>query len=149
MIKWILIFCILASRMPGERERSIRYVQELVRPGEEREWRKVGWVDKEFELARFQDIKFEINFARKEEDKFKTCKEYGQDSGCLFVVLAKKGLVKFAMARFAKEYQTKKIAFAMKEYTFDRWVFEGVAGEPTLEDFVKEVFHAKKVERFP
>jgi hypothetical protein len=72
----------------------------MVRPWEEKEWRKVGWRDSEFEVARFNDIKFEINFARTPEDKFKTCEDYGIDSGCLFVVLAKKGAVKFSMARF-------------------------------------------------
>ena len=149
MSRWFLIFIFLASCMPWERERSIRHVSEMVRPWEEKEWRKVGWRESEFEIARFQDIKFEINFARKEEDKFKTCQQYGDDSGCLFVVLAKKGRLKFAMARFAKEFQARKMAFILREYYFDRWVFEGVASEPTLEDFVKEVFHATKIEKFP
>jgi hypothetical protein len=149
MNRWILILLLLTSCLPGERERSVRHVLEMVRPWEEREWRKVGWRDSEFEIARFQDIKFEFNFARKPEDKFKTCVDYGQDSGCLFVVLAKKGLLKFAMARFGKEFQARKMAFSMREYYFDRWVFDGVAGEPTLVSFVKEVFQAKKVDKFP
>ncbi len=144
-----LILFLLASCMPGERERSIRHVTEMVRPWEENEWRKVGWRESEFNIARFQDVKFEINFARKPEDKFKTCEDYGPDSGCLFVILAKVGKVKFSMVRFSKEYEAKKMAFAMREYYFDRWVFEGVSGEPTLEEFVKEVFKAYKINKFP
>ncbi len=144
-----LILLVLASCVPEKREESIRLVSEMVRPWEEKEWRKVGWQDSEFDFAKFHDIKFEINFARKEEDKFKTCYGYGEGSGCLFVVLARVGKVKFAMARFAKEHQAKKMAFIMREYYFDRWVLEGVAGEPTLVDFAKEVFKAQKVEKYP
>lgn len=149
MSRWILILFLFASCLPGERERSVRNVLEKVRPWEEKEWRKVGWRDSEFEIARFQDIKFEFNFARKPEDKFKTCKDYGEDSGCLFVVLAKKGPIKFSMARFSKEFLARKMAFSMREYYYDRWVFDGVVGEPTLESFVKEVFQAQRVEKFP
>ncbi|MFI5389832.1 MAG: hypothetical protein ACHQYQ_00615 [Bacteriovoracales bacterium] len=144
-----LILIVLASCVRESREESIRLVSEMVRPWEEREWRKVGWQDSEFEYAKFHDIKFDMNFARKEEDKFKTCVDYGEGSGCLFVVLARVGKVKFSMARFDKEGKAKKMAFIMREYYFGRWVMDGVAGEPTLVDFVKEVFKAQKVDKFP
>jgi hypothetical protein len=145
----VLILIVLASCTRESRVESIRLVSEMVRPWEEREWRKVGWQDSEFEFARFHDIKFDINFARTPDDKFKTCADYGEDSGCLFVVLARVGKIKFSMVRFDKEYQAKKMAFIMREYYFDRWVMDGVAGEPTLVDFVKEVFKAQKVDKFP
>ena len=48
------------------------------------------------------------------------------------------------MVHFDSEEHARQAAFAIDQFYIRNWVFDDVAGEPVLEDFVKKAFNAKR-----
>jgi len=121
----------------------------MARDWEEAQWRAEGWPESQFQRASAVDPKLKLMVPQIEGEKRVTCADYGPKSGCIVVIYGETRTLRFAITKFASEGQAKKMAWAMKEWWFDDYVFDGVRGEPVLEDFVKEVYQARKVTKFP
>lgn len=142
----ILISC---TQTRGVRERSVRELKDMARPWEEAQWRAEGWPESQFQRALAVDPKLRLMVAQIEGEKRITCADYGPKSGCIVVIHGETRTIRFSVAKFSSVEQARKMAWAMKEWWFDTYVFDGVRGEPVLENFVKEVYKAKKVTEFP
>lgn len=143
----LLIFSSCTRR--GERERSVRQIKEMARGWEEAQWTQEGWSKNQFERAAAVVPKLRLMVAKIAGEKRIICDDYGLASGCLVVIYGEVRTLRFAITKFKSVKQAQKMAWALKEWWFDDYVFDGVAGEPVLENFVKEVYKAKKVTVYP
>ncbi|MDH5580479.1 MAG: hypothetical protein OEY33_01100 [Bdellovibrionales bacterium] len=74
------------------------------------------------------------------------CGGFGAVPGLVQCYKIKVRLVDFLLIEFESEAQAMNMARQTKSYIFHNWVFDDVAGEPVLEDFVQKAFNAQKVE---
>ncbi|RLA64840.1 MAG: hypothetical protein DRQ88_10385 [Epsilonproteobacteria bacterium] len=147
IILLLLVSCTRAYR--GERERSVRELKDIARSWEEAQWAAEGWPEDQFQRALAVDPKLKLMVPQFAKEKRITCDDYGPKSGCIVVIHGEVRTLRFAIAKFTSKRQAKKMAWAMKEWWFQDYVFDKVNKEPVLENFVKEVYGAKKVIKFP
>lgn len=121
----------------------------MARSWEEAQWTQEGWSKNQFDRAAAVDPKLRLMVPQISGEKRVVCDDYGPASGCLVVIYGEVRTLRFAIIKFQTQKQARKMAWAMKEWWFDDYVFDGVTGEPVLENFVKEVYKAKKVKEFP
>ena len=147
---FLIILVLLAScTRRGERERSVRQLKNMARGWEEAQWAAEGWPESQFQRALAVDPKLKLMVPQFAGEKRIQCADYGPKAGCIVVIYGEVRTLRFAVAKFSSVSQAQKMAWAMKEWWFDEYVFDKVRGEPVLENFVKEVYGAKKVTEFP
>jgi len=144
-----LILFVSCTTRRGERERSVRELKKMARGWEEAQWRAEGWPENQFQRALAVDPKLRLMVPQFAGEKRVTCGDYGPNSGCMVVIYGEVRTIRFSISKFESMEQARKMAWAMKEWWFDKYIFDGVNGEPVLENFVKEVYKAKKVTDFP
>jgi len=96
-----------------------------------------------FQIAKDQDPEIE-QLLPKDMASGINCQNYGE--GCLGGFTAKVKGLDFIYLEFDSETLAKKEAKRINGYYRGNWVFDDVTGEPVLERFVKNVYHAERAE---
>ncbi|MCY4524785.1 MAG: hypothetical protein OXB84_08605, partial [Halobacteriovoraceae bacterium] len=106
---------------------------------EKKQWRKMGIMEKDFEMAAQKHRKFELLLAE-ELGKGVDCRNYG--SGCVGARKAKVGLTTFIIVEYRNEGLARLAARQLDQYYKYNWLFDEVTDEPVAIYFVQEAFGA-------
>ncbi|EPZ50838.1 hypothetical protein M902_3258 [Bacteriovorax sp. BAL6_X] len=97
-----------------------------------------------FDMAyKFDNTIEEVRIGLKEEERQLDCKDYPE--GCIIgsPKRFKVRLVEMIVVQYMTSHEACLAAFKLNQYYARNWLFDDVASEPVLVDFVKQVYDAK------
>lgn len=96
------------------------------------------------EMAKVGDPNLEVRVPKDFSEQLVDCSAYTPP--CRYGLIVKVRNVEMRPLYYDDQDKALKAAKRIRGYVSRNWVFDDVAGEPVLEDFVKEYLHAVKAE---